>query len=200
MLYASLLLAASAFSGLVAAQNYSACCDINPGSVDPQLRQTWCRAEQNTCPELCGGIGNLANNGNLCDSNLLTYTCECKDGTKPNVTNYQQSLPAQMCLTWVEQCVNANPNDLIGITACRAITCGNKTLDSAASSSSAAASSTAAPSSTGKASGSASVTAASATSTTSKGAAAAATAMGLVKDFGTPVLAAGMMAVFGLAL
>ena len=31
-------------------------------------RQTWCRAEQNTCPEICGGIGQLAQDGNLCDS------------------------------------------------------------------------------------------------------------------------------------
>lgn len=196
MLYASLLLAASAFSGLVAAQNFSQCCTINPGSVDTDTRQSWCRAEQNTCPELCGGIGNLANNGNLCDSNLLTYTCKCADGKSPNVTDYQQSLPAQMCLSWVTQCVASRPNDLTGITECRAVQCGNKSLDAASASTIAAASSsTVAPSSTS--SGSASATVASATSASSK---AAATALGMVRDYATPVFAAGMMAVFGLGL
>jgi hypothetical protein len=71
MLYSSLLLAASALTGLVAAQQnyttYTECCTIDPNSVDSKLRQDWCRAQLNTCPELCGGIGKLASGGNLCD-------------------------------------------------------------------------------------------------------------------------------------
>jgi len=193
MFYSTLLLAATAFTGMVAAQNFTQCCTL-PTLPPIATRQSWCRAEQNTCPEICGGIGQLAKDGNLCDSNALTYTCQCADGTKPNVSDYQQSLPALMCRQWRTDCVANSPNDLTGQTACLAVQCGNKTINDVSSSSSAP-SATAAPSSTSG--GSPSGTVASATSSSSK---AAATALALAKDFGTPVLAAGIMAAFGFAL
>lgn len=67
MLYSTLLLAVTALTGLVAAQNFTQCCTL-PTLPPIATRQVWCRAEQNTCPELCGGIGQLAQDGNLCDS------------------------------------------------------------------------------------------------------------------------------------
>src|SRR6266704_3089470 len=85
----------------------------------------------------------------------LTYTCQCSDGTKPNVSDYQQSLPALMCEQWKTDCVANSPNDLTGQTACLSVVCGNKTTSDLSSSSSAP-SATAAPSSTSG--GSASVT------------------------------------------
>ncbi|OCL04968.1 hypothetical protein AOQ84DRAFT_345413 [Glonium stellatum] len=194
MFYSTLLLAATAFTGLVAAQNFSQCCTL-PTLPPIATRQTWCRAEQNTCPELCGGIGKLAQNGNLCDSNALTYTCQCSDGTSPNISDYQQSLPALMCEQWKTDCVANSPNDLTGQTACLSVVCGNKTTDDLSSSSSSAPSATAAPSSTSG--GNPSATVASATSSSSK---AAATALALAKEFGTPALAMGIAAAFGLAL
>jgi len=194
MLYSTLLLAATALTGLVAAQNFTQCCTL-PTLPPVATRQTWCRAEQNTCPELCGGIGQLANDGNLCDSTALTYTCQCSDGTKPNISDYQQSLPALMCQQWKTDCVANSPNDLTGQTACLSVVCGNKTTNDLSSSASSAPSATAAPSSTGGGSGSATV--ASATSATSK---AAATALALAKEFGTSALAAGIVAAFGFAL
>jgi hypothetical protein len=74
MLYSTVLLALSAFAGVASAQNFSTCCDINAGSVPIEKRRGWCVAERNTCPELCGGIGRLAPNGNNCDpvSNALS--------------------------------------------------------------------------------------------------------------------------------
>lgn len=69
----SIIVAASAFAGFVSAQNSTfntpiQCCTVDPNSVDQDDRQAWCQANQNTCVELCGGRGQLASNGNQCDS------------------------------------------------------------------------------------------------------------------------------------
>ena len=63
----ALLLAA--LTAAVSAQNTTVgpCCSIDPNSVDIDTRQDWCRAQTNTCPEVCGGIGKLKQGGNLCD-------------------------------------------------------------------------------------------------------------------------------------
>jgi len=58
MFYSTLIVAASAFTGLVSAQNYSTSgsnLTVVPSSVDYPTRQSWCRAQTNSCPELCGG-------------------------------------------------------------------------------------------------------------------------------------------------
>jgi hypothetical protein len=64
MLYSAIFFAASAFSGLAAAQVQTGNYTIDPNSVDSTTRANWCRAETNTCPILCGG--------NLYKSNTCT--------------------------------------------------------------------------------------------------------------------------------
>ena len=88
MLYTTLLAATAAFSGLVAAQNgtsatgplpngISPCCNVNAGTVPEGLRDSWCEASTNTCPEVCGGQAQIASGGNTCDevctSSTLVY-------------------------------------------------------------------------------------------------------------------------------
>lgn len=113
---------------------------------------------------------------------------------------YQQSLPAQECLVWVQRCVANAPNDRVGQAFCHSFACGNQTFSASASTSAAAASGSGSAATTGSATtttGSGSATSAAAQSTSSK---AAATALAMAKDYGTPALAAGMLALFGLAL
>lgn len=57
MFYKSFLLATTALTGLVSAQNYSTsgALSVVPNSVAYVLRQSWCRAQTNSCPEICGG-------------------------------------------------------------------------------------------------------------------------------------------------
>lgn len=75
MFYSSILLAATAMTGLASAQanstdpwsfstNYSTSgvIAINPDSVTYTTRQAWCRAEINTCDEICGSYS-----ANSCD-------------------------------------------------------------------------------------------------------------------------------------
>lgn len=60
MFYSTIILAASAaLSGLASAQT-----SIDPNSVSTTDRSSWCRAETNSCPVLCGG----AITNNTCDS------------------------------------------------------------------------------------------------------------------------------------
>jgi hypothetical protein len=66
MLYARLFVAASAFAGFASAiTNFTTCCEVDPTTVDAPTRASWCRAQMNTCPELCPD-GNVAEN--KCDN------------------------------------------------------------------------------------------------------------------------------------
>lgn len=129
----------------------------------------------------------------------------------PNVSDYQQTLPAFACEEYVKQCVAAHPDDLDGQTTCHATVCGNKTIDDTTSTSSSE-SSSATSSSTRSASGSDASETASSTSggdaasqTASESASStadssAASALNIASNYGTGILAVGILAAFGLAL
>jgi hypothetical protein len=74
MLYSSLIVAASALAGFASAQNSSLpetiipCCSVPANQVPQNQREGWCSAQRNTCVELCGGRGEIANNGNDCQA------------------------------------------------------------------------------------------------------------------------------------
>jgi hypothetical protein len=67
MFYSTAVIAAAAFSGLVAAQSTNETGTgptIDANSVQYSLRQTWCRSQTQTCPQLCE------------DSRFQTNTCD----------------------------------------------------------------------------------------------------------------------------
>lgn len=58
MFYSTLAIAATAFTTFASAQNYSTSggnLTIDPNSVGYATRQSWCRAQTNSCPQICGG-------------------------------------------------------------------------------------------------------------------------------------------------
>jgi len=148
--------------------------------------------------------------------NTLTYNCVCSSGNKPNISDYDQTLPSLVCGQWVGDCVNAHPNDLDGQTTCLSVVCGSKnastgvsTSSSAMSSASATASSSGGSGGAGGAqqtatsssdSGSSSSTASSSGSASSASSSSAAIALNLASNYGTGILAAGILGAFGLAL
>ena len=69
MLYTTGLIAVAALTGFASAQNTTIipCCSVPATQVPLDQKTTWCQAERNTCPELCGGLGKIATNGNTCD-------------------------------------------------------------------------------------------------------------------------------------
>lgn len=70
MFYSTLLLAAAAFTGLASAQNYSTSgpLTVPADSVPIDLRLSWCRAQINNCPLICGGTAST----NTCDGVSMT--------------------------------------------------------------------------------------------------------------------------------
>jgi len=190
MLYSTLIVAAIA--GLASAQNFTSCCSVTPTSVPTDRRLSWCRAQQNTCPEVCT---NGQTSANTCDSNALTFDCKCLTGNTPNISDYAQTLPSLMCDSWKAQCTAAHPNDLSGQTFCQSFTCGSKNASAQAASASSSASGSRAASTSGSSSGTA--TGSSPSSTSSK---AAAAALSVARDYGTGAIAMGLLAMFGLAL
>ena len=125
----------------------------------------------------------------------LNFTCECRNGTKPNMALYQQSVPGQMCRFWFRQCINATNQNLDQQEFCQAeqsAKCGNLTTRSTATTSpSGGASAT-------TSGGSADVTSTGAAPASSSPGAAA--ALAYAREFGTPLFAGGIIALFGFAL
>ncbi|KAI8936026.1 hypothetical protein NX059_007528 [Plenodomus lindquistii] len=209
MLYSTIIVAASAFAGFAAAQNSTVipCCTLPATQIPADDRSSMCNANQNTCVELCGGLGDIASNGNECDDTTLENSCTCANGTDitSSLANYQQSVVGLMCQNfWFDACIGASGSNAAQQRACvttRESECGNLTTDGAntggssddddSSSSSASASST--PTASGSSSPSASGSGAAAT-TTAAGAAAN------LAVYGTPALAGGLLAVFGFIL
>ncbi|TKX25344.1 hypothetical protein C1H76_2577 [Elsinoe australis] len=193
MFYSSLLVAATAMTSMVAAQ-----IQINPGSVPQTERNSWCDAQRNTCPLICNGTGTTSN---TCDPNQLTYNCVCTSGASPNVSDYQQTLPFFVCQTSIAQCITAN-TDAAAQSQCRAVTCGSRNASAATTttSSSAAPSSTAASSTSAASSGGSSPSGSASSSASPAASSGAAMALTVARDFGTPALLAGMLAIFGFAM
>ncbi|KAG9206348.1 hypothetical protein G6514_005075 [Epicoccum nigrum] len=209
MLYSSVIVAVSAFAGFAAAQNSTVipCCTVATNLVPEDKRQTWCDAQENTCVDICGGQGEIASNGNECDASTLDYKCACSNGTtiaNDVMATYEQTVPAQMCYFWYDACINAtigangegNAAQQFQCRQTRDAECGTRKFDE--SSDGSASESSSATGGASKTSASVSETGAAATgsstSTPSTGAAMANFAMG------TPVLAGGLLAIFGLAL
>lgn len=149
----------------------------------------------------------------------MTYNCVCSSGNQPNISDYDQTLPSLVCGQWVADCVNAHPNDLDGQTACLSVVCGSRNASSGISTSSSSmmtsASATAsssggsggaggaqqtASSSSGSGSGSGSSTASGSSGAASATSSSAAYALNLASNYGTGILAAGILGAFGLAL
>ncbi|TID27501.1 hypothetical protein E2P81_ATG00257 [Venturia nashicola] len=193
MLFSTLAVAIGAFATAVSAQaNFTSCCNVTPASVEMVTRLSWCRAQQNTCPETCQN-GQVS--ANTCDANTLTYNCTCLNGPTGNISDYAQTLPSLECDNWKGQCTAAHPNDLAGQTFCQSFTCGQKNASATGSKASASASS--AKSTATPTSGGAGTATNSAPASTSS---AAAAALKVAQEFGAAGFAFGLFAVFGLAL
>lgn len=117
------------------------------------------------------------------------------------MTQYQQSVPALQCREWYGQCVIAAGDGFQSAEWKRTCEdnlnskCGNLTIQKSAASSGSSSSSGSLPSRTST--GSPSATNSGSSAATSSNAAAA---LDVAREFGMPVLAGGLVALFGIAL
>lgn len=101
------------FLALAAAVAVSADYYIDPDSVDPSTRKTWCQQEISTCPLICQQVPPGTTETNTCDWETLTYGCVCGNGLQPNVSEYSLTLPFFTCQEFGIQCQkNCNGDNL----------------------------------------------------------------------------------------
>jgi hypothetical protein len=172
---------------------------------DPLQQATAVKRMQRSEYSQSAPISITATNTDLCAQTTLTYNCLCSNGSAPTeLPNYIDSMPYRICQKSYDLCIQAHPNDQLGQDGCTnniRAKCGTlkvenftapATTSTAASSSSATAVAT--TTAAGGASGTASGTAASATATKSSA------AMLMGSNYGTGIIAAGAIALFGFML
>jgi hypothetical protein len=127
----------------------------------------------------------------------LETTCNCSNGTSlgtQQLAPYEQTVPGQMCRFWFDSCINATGSNLAAqfqCTSARDQQCGNLTTKNSATTSSAMRSATG---SSGSGGSSPSATGGSGGAPAASGAAVA------LAQYGTPILAGGLLAIFGIAM
>jgi hypothetical protein len=133
----------------------------------------------------------------------LEFTCKCRNGTEPDMATYQQSVPGLQCREWFRQCVIAAGDGFQSAEWKRncedtqSARCGNLTAKGESpDTSSSSSSSGSLPSRTS--SGSSDPTSSGAGGATSQTPGAA--SLNMAREFGLPVLAGGLIAVFGIGL
>ncbi|KAI4766866.1 hypothetical protein E4T45_14451 [Aureobasidium sp. EXF-8846] len=182
MLYSAIFFAASAFSGLAAAQVQTGNYTIDPNSVTSTVRADWCRAETNTCPS------------------DLSYTCVCNNGVSPDMSMYQNTIPTFMCQEYKGQCLSNNAGNATAQDQCQKITCGTMTASNIISSSASASSSSASSSGSGPVASATSAVASGASSAASSASSAASTGAASAVSVGNGALVASLFGLFAYAL
>ncbi|KJX94569.1 hypothetical protein TI39_contig4175g00002 [Zymoseptoria brevis] len=193
----------AALSAIASAQNYSVGANgqlmIDASQISSGERQSWCLGQRNNCPKVCEGPANP----NSCDSNTLEWTCTCTNGNTPNITDYTEMVPFYICQQWIANCVASNPNDATAQFGCRSVVCGSQNASALAVDSSSSSSSSSSPSSSATGTPTTNGGGSSGTRPTESAAASssgAAVALNVAQSYGSGILAAGLLASFGLAL
>jgi hypothetical protein len=106
-------------------------------------------------------------------------------------------LPSFICGQWIVDCKAAAGNDLQKLTDCLSVQCGDKNASAVPQHNGRGSQSSSAPSSSASASATGTKTGGAKHSSTPTG---AAIALSIGKSYGTSLLGAGLLAVFGLAL
>jgi hypothetical protein len=127
----------------------------------------------------------------------LATNCTCSNGNQPNISDYQQTIPGQICLVWKANCVTAHPDDAVGQAGCQSVQCGNRTVNRASTTSSRTSSAATGGPTSGSPSSDAGSNTATTTTSTQRG---AATVLAVAQQYGNIAIAGGMAALLGLAL
>ncbi|KAG9255158.1 uncharacterized protein F5Z01DRAFT_621092 [Emericellopsis atlantica] len=89
---------------------------IDPNSVDPSTKATWCRAQQDTCDTLCDDDAST----NDCDYTTIEYECKCaSNSSAPGLQWYTQTMPTFICETLTDRCISENTRNQTAQSACR---------------------------------------------------------------------------------
>jgi len=186
-----------AIAGLVGSQQ------IVPTSVPIALRDSWCSDQTSSCPLICAQVTNSGTVlSNTCNPTTLAWTCVCKNGLTPNVTEYSLTIPFHECQEYGNQCVaNCGQNNNACANNCRVDNpCGALDPTKVNATSSTSSSATATGSSTSTASNFASFGGSGNNNGGSSKSAASSSLVQVGQLYGFSVVAAGIFAGFCLIL
>ena len=103
---------------------------IDPDTVQESTRDYWCQQQKSVCPQIClqqPGVSSMNTVSNECDAvspprasqsyqssdlilllqDTLQATCICDNNMSPNLTEFTQTLPYNICQQWGTNCVKA---------------------------------------------------------------------------------------------
>lgn len=115
MQLSTLLAISSLFTAGVIAQDYTFPPGFNSGAVGADEKSSWCSAQLNTCPQICGGFAK----DNRCNAGSLAFKCVCGNGTTPDVAKYTNTLPFFVCQANFGQCIKNSPDDAAAQKKCK---------------------------------------------------------------------------------
>ncbi|PLB54275.1 hypothetical protein P170DRAFT_12103 [Aspergillus steynii IBT 23096] len=140
-----ILLLSTLVASATAANNYTLPEGFDLNKVNPSTRASWCVAERNACPKICGGVSNA----NSCDPSTLDFTCTCGNGSAANVEPYQGTVPYFVCQENFGQCIERS-SSLDEEEKCKDARsgCGSQNASESSSSSSTTTSATSLPTAT----------------------------------------------------
>ncbi|PYI10542.1 hypothetical protein BO78DRAFT_414624 [Aspergillus sclerotiicarbonarius CBS 121057] len=182
-----------------ASSNYTLPSNFNLSAISYADRSSWCTAERNSCPEICGGVAI----SNSCDPSTLDFSCTCSNGSSADVAEYTQTIPFFVCEATYAQCIEASStlDEQEECQSTRDQDCGtlNASAVSTESSTTTTATSLTTATSTASSSSDKSTTATSTTSSTSSSSTSNA-AVRLAQEHATGLLATVLFVGLGLVL
>jgi len=95
---AAIIASCSIFPSLTAA--------FNASDIEMATKENWCQHQIDGCPPLCA-LENKDAITNECYPDNLYYACVCSDGTKPNLTEYSETIPYYTCTLDQGDCIKA---------------------------------------------------------------------------------------------
>jgi len=92
----------------------------NITAIDIDTRTGWCNAQVAQCPALCADQKDgLTDQENDCFPENLYYVCVCSDGSRPNLTQYSETIPYYLCTLDQADCIKGCADDNSCSDQCR---------------------------------------------------------------------------------
>jgi len=112
---ATVLAVASGLFTLAFAQNYPV---ITADDINNSTREIWCDQQIAVCPNLCQDQGHVGTEYNDCWTEDLHFECVCEGGFRPNLTEYSQTIPFNLCQQSKQACADNCGNNQDCVTLC----------------------------------------------------------------------------------
>jgi hypothetical protein len=96
LLLAAFIASGSVFPSLTAAFNVS--------DIELATKENWCQHQLDGCGPLCA-LENLEATENKCYPENLYYACVCSNGSRPNLTEYSETIPYYTCTLDQGDCI-----------------------------------------------------------------------------------------------